>query len=354
MKNSLVFLAPGGIGGVATQVELFNQTTSDLGFDAYLFKTTEAQGVRSIFQLWRLVPFARLLSSKKPDVCYIPLASKGSFYRKFLYSLVARLYSVPYVIHVHGGGFADFFYSQTTLGKRFMKLLFQKSMHVFLLHSGQTAMVSEILGTLATSKVSILPNGVNIKNEGINYNSPKSDEAVRGIFIGDVTLRKGIGSLLNLNSYFARVNVKFEIVGKIHPDVKVLLSRHTKNSLGNFAFLGALSHDEAMSRLERAHFLVLPSKIENFPNVILEAFSHGVPVMATDVGAIAEMIENGKNGWLLSSIVEAEAELMRATDLLVSQKRSLDTYSFNAKLRAEKKYNIKVVVRQLLAEIGFD
>jgi glycosyltransferase involved in cell wall biosynthesis len=63
-----------------------------------------------------------------------------------------------------------------------------------------------------------------------------------------------------------------------------------------------------------AECLVLVSRSEGFPTVIGEAMACGLPVVATDVGGVAEMVENGATGWLLPDGADehVSAELRRA------------------------------------------
>ena len=63
--------------------------------------------------------------------------------------------------------------------------------------------------------------------------------------------------------------------------------------------LGQRSHAETMEYLKKAAFVVLPSKwYEGFPHVILEAYACGVPILASRIGTLADVIEDGGTGLL--------------------------------------------------------
>jgi glycosyltransferase involved in cell wall biosynthesis len=68
---------------------------------------------------------------------------------------------------------------------------------------------------------------------------------------------------------------------------------------GAIEVLGMRPHDDVIARIKRAAFLVLPSEwYEAFPHVILEAFACGVPIIASRIGTLADVIRHGKNGVL--------------------------------------------------------
>ena len=65
---------------------------------------------------------------------------------------------------------------------------------------------------------------------------------------------------------------------------------------GRFHLLGEVSEIEPI--LASLDILVLPSALDGRPVVVLEALSLGVPVLASRVGALPELIEEGRTGWL--------------------------------------------------------
>ena len=75
-------------------------------------------------------------------------------------------------------------------------------------------------------------------------------------------------------------------------------------------------HPHPQEMLEKASVFILPSISEGSPNVILEAMSVGVPVVASNVGGIPEIINNGKNGYMFNfddfnGFSDAAIELIR-------------------------------------------
>lgn len=65
-----------------------------------------------------------------------------------------------------------------------------------------------------------------------------------------------------------------------------------------FQFHGNLPREMVFSRLSKARFGVVPSRWENFPNACIEMMATGLPVLATAVGGIPEIVRDGVDGWL--------------------------------------------------------
>lgn len=89
----------------------------------------------------------------------------------------------------------------------------------------------------------------------------------------------------------------------------------------SLSFTGSLDHDNVAAWMQRAQTLLLTSRSEGMPNVVLEALSCGMRVVATPVGDIPAVIRSGENGWLVdqASTVPLEMQLAEALRLACTQ-----------------------------------
>jgi len=83
---------------------------------------------------------------------------------------------------------------------------------------------------------------------------------------------------------------------------------------------GWISHDDLPNYLNQIRLLVLPSYTEGLPNIMLEAMACGTPVLATPVGAIPDVIIDGKTGFIMENnspecIAENVARALASPDL---------------------------------------
>ena len=111
-------------------------------------------------------------------------------------------------------------------------------------------------------------------------------------------------------------------------------------------FTGGLSREETIKEMFAADALVAPSYIEGFPNVILEAMACGTPIIASGVGAIPEMLDNGKCGVVIKP--RSADEICIAVEKLMSDKDMKSSFAANAKERVNSEYSISSVWSRLV------
>jgi len=99
-------------------------------------------------------------------------------------------------------------------------------------------------------------------------------------------------------------NLKIMFIGDIDNKNPSNIGNNLKSKLikyPNVIFVGRVSHDNLPKYLNEFRLLVLPSFSEGLPSVVLEAMACGTPVAATPVGAIPDVIVDGKTGYILES-----------------------------------------------------
>lgn len=150
------------------------------------------------------------------------------------------------------------------------------------------------------------------------------------IFVGRLSQEKGVDFLLNA---WRDIQLPLTIVGD-GPENRAL-----RNSApSTWIFVGEKKHDEVLKLIRGAEMLIFPSIwYEGLPMTILEAFALGTPVVATDLGALHEIVRDGISGRLFEA--NNRDSFITIVDNLKSDKRSLERLSRGARSEYEKKYN---------------
>lgn len=121
------------------------------------------------------------------------------------------------------------------------------------------------------------------------------------LFVGGNMQRKGLQELIKAAPLVVkrRPDVKFYVVGRDNNIPKMMQLCRQSGVETHFAFLGWLPNEEVRKLYLEASVFVMPSLSEAFGVAILEAMASGIPVVATRVGGIPELVEHGVNGLLI-------------------------------------------------------
>jgi teichuronic acid biosynthesis glycosyltransferase TuaC len=133
------------------------------------------------------------------------------------------------------------------------------------------------------------------------FPSSKLSAEPRVLFVGDIMKAKGVFELLLAWAKVKRAypNASLTIVG---PDYTNGLLAQEMLSLGvdsSITLTGPLPHAAVANLMRQSRLLCLPSHIEGTPTCVMEALSCGLPVVATRVGGIPDIVEHEKTGLLV-------------------------------------------------------
>lgn len=176
--------------------------------------------------------------------------------------------------------------------------------------SGRTA--GEIERDYQVRPVAVLPNVTG----GLERTARRGDEREPPhgpylLFVGRLRIRKGVEILLEALAGEPEDTTATLLIAGEGEHRAALEARTSLLGLGDrVAFLGRQSAGAVDGLLAGARALVVPSTYEGMPLVVLEAMEAGVPVIASAVSGIPEVVIDGETGWLVPS--ENPAALARA------------------------------------------
>lgn len=156
------------------------------------------------------------------------------------------------------------------------------------------------------NNVIVVPNGVDTEkfkpagkeNARKLLNLPLDKNII--LFVGALRNIKGVDYLIEAAKNFVDSNTELYLVGRDDGLKKSLKKMAQDFKITDFIkFIGPVNHEDIPLWVSASDILVLPSLSEGRPNVVLEALACEVPVVATDVGGIPELIINGETGYLV-------------------------------------------------------
>ena len=160
---------------------------------------------------------------------------------------------------------------------------------------------------VSPGKVSVIPNGVSdteidIKQLRIHKGRyTLSDDVCRAIFVGSLTALKGVRWLVKAWDFVTKEYPKAELLIVGDGDDRRYLETMARNLKleSNIIFHGYQATHTIPYWLACADVFVLPSLFEGRPNALLEALQSRLPVVATNIAGIRELVQDGVNGFLV-------------------------------------------------------
>lgn len=235
--------------------------------------------------LFHLSKLCLLLSAKRIDVIHLTTSGQFGIARDISVLLVAKIFKIPVIYHIRFGRIHQI--------AKIKNLEWQ--MISYVIKNAHTVIAIDLTTKetinkhLPTVNIKLIPNCINISN----LPTPNIFEALPKIalFAGWAIPSKGITELVEAWSQLKCQEWELHIVGPIEKSYKQALIKQYQPK--DIKFLEEIPHNKTIQLMAECDLFVFPSYTEGFPNAVLEAMALGKAIIATNVGAIPEMLDRG-------------------------------------------------------------
>lgn len=299
------------MGGIATFCQaLLESRLRDL-VDLHFVQTssrrrdlseTGTASLRNIVEAVRDVSrFARAYAKTRPAIAHICTAVGASFLKNGICVVWVRLKGGRVVLHPHCS-FARL-YAGPRAWKWYCRRIFRLSSAVIVLSKEWEALRDLLPGL----EVHDLPNAIDLRpyRAQADRSAPPDDRTVRLLYLGHLGEAKGTFDLLDAFRVLdpAGRRLELELVGDVLDErEEERLAAATGRDPGagkTVRRVPPVSGPAKWDRFGRADIFVFPSHAEGMPMAVLEAMAAGLPIVATTVGGIPELVTEGETGLLV-------------------------------------------------------
>lgn len=342
MKILLVSPLPPPAGGIATWTKLFinskkvkdnslkivNTAVKGSRIDNFVKRSIKAEVGRTLDIYKKIKSY---IDHDKFDVVHFNTScSKLGLIRDFICAKEIKGKVGKFIIQCH----CDTSYMvQGRIAEYFFKKLCNMSDRILCLNRSSQKHIKSITGKDSV----IIPNFIELENMNIKPKKVISEEIKTIIYVGHITKSKGCSDIISVAKKLPTVT--FKLVGYLSDEIKEIPISN------NIEYLGEVSKAEVINLMLKSDLLLFPSYSEGFPNVVLEAMACGLPIVATPVGAIPDMI---KDGGTLVAVGDIEG-MIQAIENFQSRQTRLKASRVN-KERVTKEYTVDTVIDQIFIQ----
>lgn len=342
MKKKVCMVVPSfyAKGGIATVVSGYKGSEIEKHYNIqYIESYCDGNKIKKIFKaIGAYFSFLKEMVRNKPDLVHIHSSFGGSFYRKLPFVYIANFFNIPVINHIHGSEIANLYINASKKKKQLVESCFNKCKYLVVL-SEEWKNNLQVVNT-KTPKI-VIENYSTIHKECLKR---KNHQKKIILFLGFITELKGCFDIPEIAKKVIEKNENVEFILAGSGEIEMLQKIIAKQGISQyFSFPGWVKKGEKEKLLKNADIFFLPSYTEAMPMSILEAMGFGLPIVATNVGGIPQLVEEGRNGYMtepgkIDGFVKAILELIGSDELIYSMgkegiKKAYEKYSLEKHLK---------------------
>jgi glycosyltransferase involved in cell wall biosynthesis len=210
--------------------------------------------------------------------------------------LAGKLAGKPVITTLRGSdvNLAVFSYAHRTI----LRLCVRLSDKIVTVSNSLNTSVRKLNPDIAGKKFCVIPNGIDDTYFGIARNHYVVKPTLEIITVGNLTANKGVDQILRSLHYLNDESLLLRIVGDGPERPRLAALTASLGLQRQVEFAGSVAPSRMAHLLAAADIFVLASHSEGRPNVLIEAMASALPVIATDIPGIREVITTGVNGLL--------------------------------------------------------
>jgi len=247
--------------------------------------------------------FFKVLTKFKPEITYLTIAQNSiGFFRDGIYIILNYLFGKSkVVIHCRGSYYLEKYNSSSFVYKKFADFVYSKTSYCIVLGKNLIPMMKK---WFSDDKIQVVPNGTGFKL--VEFEKKYNNDKIIFGYLGMLSKEKGFYELLEILT-----NLMNKYSGSEAMIAGNFIDEGVENAFANFvsrnnfggrvSYLGNVTGKDKEKFYSQIDLLIFPSWTEGHPNVILEAMASGIPIVASNVGAVPETVINGVNGFVLNA-----------------------------------------------------
>lgn len=256
--------------------------------------------------------------------------------------ILKYLFKIPYTVSLRGFDVPGFlekdFYILHKINRPFIRLVLENADNV----ATNGIYISQLLKKFIKNlDVKVIYNAVQIQK---NYFQKKTSDGITILTVGRLTPQKRINKVIEvLENIKSKVNFKFLVVGD-GPLKNMLIKKASNSNINNIIeFLGWKSKKDLDEIYKKSDIFVQFSIEEGMSNVLLEAMSYGLPIIAINTEVNQTMVQSGENGYLVSPLNINEA--IEKFTVLIENKLLRNQFGMKS-LEMAKKFSPEIMAKE--------